>query len=316
MTREELKLAKKHLENNELVVIPTETVYGLAANALNPDAIRKIYALKKRPSNNPLIVHVHNWNEVEKIAKNIPEKAKTLATHFWPGPLTLILEKRSIIPDEASGGLPTVGVRIPDHPLTLELLRKLNFPLVAPSANPYTRVSPTSVDHVRSYYGERSPFILDGGPCAKGIESTIVSFDGDQVTIYRKGSITKSAIEEVIGSVQVFTNEISRPLAPGMVRKHYSPLTKTILTNDVLMEINQHANCTIGLLSYQTSYESSHIASVRILSPDGKLEEAAKNLYAYMHQLDQEKLDLLIIERLPEEGLGSAINDKLERAIN
>lgn len=313
---EEITKAIQLLNQNKLVVIPTETVYGLAGNAFSEEAIQKIYALKKRPASNPLIVHIKDWSYVERIAEDIPEKAKVLAQHFWPGPLTLILKRKEIIPAIASAGMPTVAVRIPDHELTLDLLSKLDFPLVAPSANPFTSISPTSAEHVQTYFREDPPFILDGGPCFRGIESTIVGFEGEQPVVYRLGSISIEEIEKVAGTVKTRNESSSKPIAPGMLKKHYSPKTPFIFTKDPHRMIEMNHGKRIGLLLFQCKIVGYPIDAQHILSPSGDMREAAKNVYAAMHQLDGLNLDVIIAEHLPNNGIGQSINDRLERASN
>lgn len=312
----DINKAIKLLESEELVVIPTETVYGLAGNAFSEKAIKKIYILKNRPATNPLIVHVKDWTFVEQIAEEIPEKAKLLAHQFWPGPLTLILKRKEIVPSIASAGMPTVAVRMPDHDVTLKLLSKLDFPLVAPSANPFTSISPTCAEHVYGYFREDPPFILDGGPCIKGIESTIIGFEGEQPVIYRLGSISNEEIEKVIGPLKTRNESSLKPIAPGMLKKHYSPKTPFIFSNDPhkMVEINNGKR--IGLLLFQHKIEGHTIETQHVLSPSGDLFEAAKNVYAAMHHLDGLNLDVIIAEHLPNKGIGQSVNDRLERASN
>ena len=185
------------LENDQVIAIPTETVYGLAGNALIPSVIKKIYEIKNRPLTSPLIIHLHDTTQINKYVKNIPEIAKKLAEHFWPGALTLLLPKTDVIPDIVTAGLPNVAIRIPSHPVALELLRKLSFPLAAPSANPFGYISPTSAEDVKRILFRKIDYILDGGNCATGIESTIVGFNGDTPIIYRVGAISPEAIKKV-----------------------------------------------------------------------------------------------------------------------
>ena len=187
------------LRKNELIAIPTETVYGLAGNAYNETAIKKIFELKKRPFYNPLIVHIKSLAYLQEIASDIPDNALKLAKVFWPGPLTLVLKKQKHISDLITAGKNTVAVRVPSHPLTLDLLNKLDFPLVAPSANPFGSISPTHAEHVFNYFGEELNIILDGGECEKGLESTIIGFENNQTLLYRHGAISLEEIEKIIG---------------------------------------------------------------------------------------------------------------------
>lgn len=303
------------LRKNEVVALPTETVYGLAANIFNDDAVRKIFEIKGRPLFNPLIVHIHHLDQLPSLTKTVPEAAKKLATRFWPGPLTLILEKNTSISDLVTAGKSTVAIRMPNHPLTLELLQGLDFPVAAPSANPFTRVSSTSAQHVADYFGDGIPAILDGGPCTVGLESTIVGFDGEKAVVYRKGGISLEAIEACIGTVRVLTKNEDAPQAPGMLAKHYSPRTKLILSDDIVKAIKGLTYKNIGVLAfYQSSFANATM--VETLSEKGNLDEAAKNLFAALHRLDQADLDIIIAQRFPNEGLGISINDRLERAEN
>lgn len=312
----DIAYCRELLRNNALVAIPTETVYGLAANIYNDDAVRKIFEMKGRPLFNPLIVHIHHLDQLSSLAKSVPEAAKKLAEQFWPGPLTLILEKQTIVSDLVTARKSTVAIRMPNHPLTLELLRGLDFPVAAPSANPFTRVSSTSAEHVADYFGDRIPAILDGGPCTVGLESTIVGFDGETVVVYRKGGISIEAIEACVGQVSLLTkNEEDAPQAPGMLAKHYSPRTKLILSDNILKAMDDFIDQKIGVLAfYESNFANAKV--VETLSEKRDLNEAAKNLFAALHRLDQENLDIIIAQRFPNEGLGISINDRLERAGN
>src|SRR5688572_28570624 len=202
----DINKAKSLLENGELVAIPTETVYGLAGNALRSSSVTKIFDVKNRPQFDPLIVHVPDMEHAERYATQIPKQAKVLASHFWPGPLTLLLKRKSTIPDLVTSGLDTVGIRCPNHPLTRELLTSLPFPLAAPSANPFGYVSPTRPEHVQDQLGDKIPYILDGGVCPVGIESTIVGFENDIPIVHRLGGLTLEKIESIVGKVRVQIN--------------------------------------------------------------------------------------------------------------
>ncbi|MCS6796546.1 MAG: L-threonylcarbamoyladenylate synthase, partial [Raineya sp.] len=206
MISTDIDLAEKLLRNNQLVAIPTETVYGLAGNAFSEEAVAQIFAVKNRPTFDPLIVHSDSLEKIKNFVSDFPEKAMILAQKFWAGSLTLLLPKKSIIPDLVTAGLPTVAVRIPKHPLTLQLLQRLDFPLAAPSANPFGYISPTTAHHVAEQLGEKIPLILDGGICSVGVESTIVGFEGDKAIIYRLGGISVESIQETIGEVEVKTH--------------------------------------------------------------------------------------------------------------
>ena len=309
-----IKKAKQVLLKNELIALPTETVYGLAGNAFSEIAIKKIFALKKRPFYNPLIVHLKSAACIGDVAKEIPESASLLADKFWPGPLTLVLKKQEHISDLITAGKKTVAVRVPNHPLALALLDTLEFPLVAPSANPFGSISPTSAGHVFNYFGEELEVILDGGECEKGLESTIIGFENEQPVLYRLGSIAIEDIEKIVGKLSITTTNDKSPSAPGMLSRHYAPKTETYLTNDISELLKSFEGKKIGLLLFKNQLQNKSIIHQEILSKSGDFTEAAKNLYAAMHRLDQSKLDVIIAERVPDEGLGKTINDKLERA--
>ncbi|MDI9258138.1 L-threonylcarbamoyladenylate synthase [Flavobacterium sedimenticola] len=310
----DISKAKAILEKEDLVAIPTETVYGLAGNAFSEKAIRKIFDTKKRPLFNPLIVHIHAAAVVSELAKDIPEKAYQLAQAFWPGSLTLVLKKKSVVPGLVTAGKDTVAIRVPNHPLTLELLRSLSFPLVAPSANPFGSISPTRAVHVAGYFENTLPLILDGGNCTSGIESTIIGFENQEPVLYRLGAISLEEIEAVIGKVIIKNHKESAPEAPGMLLKHYAPKTRTILVDSV-KDFIQHAETEkIGVITFQQKISGTQIIHQEILSEQGDYKEAAANLYDAMHRLDTMKLNLIVAERFPEENLGKSINDRLTRA--
>ncbi|WPR70408.1 L-threonylcarbamoyladenylate synthase [Flavobacterium sp. NG2] len=315
MITTDINTVKNTLENNEIVAIPTETVYGLAGNAYNESAIKKIFELKKRPFYNPLIVHIKSTEFIHQVACDIPEMAIRLANQFWPGSLTLIVKKQAHIPDLITAGKDTVAVRVPNHPLTLALLEKLDFPLAAPSANPFGSISPTSANHVANYFEDNLEFILDGGECTNGVESTIIGFENNQAVLYRHGSIAIEEIEKITGKISVKSNNNSSPEAPGMLSRHYAPKTTTYLTQNIDELITSFENKKIGLLLFQNKIKNETIIHQEILSDSGNLKEAAKNLYAAMHRLDKKNLDVIIAEKMPDNGLGKTINDRLQRAI-
>jgi len=314
ITKDILK-AKKVLTNEGIVAIPTETVYGLAGNAYSDEALKKIFILKKRPFYNPLIVHIKSASALDQIAQEIPEAAQKLAEIFWPGPLTLVLKRLDHISDIVTSGMDTVAVRVPNHPLTLKLLEELDFPLAAPSANPFGSISPTSAEHVANYFDSQLDIILDGGNCEKGIESTIIGFENNEPILYRHGSIAIEEIEKVIGKIAILTKMEAKPNAPGMLLKHYAPKTETFLTNKVSELLKSFDGKKVGVLTFKDKITNKNIAHQEILSAKENMNEAAKNLYAALHRLDLLKLDAIIVERLPNHNLGKAINDRLERAV-
>lgn len=302
------------LNSEDLVAIPTETVYGLAGNIYSEKAIRKIFEVKERPLYNPLIVHIHAIEQLDALVSHIPDKAKLLAEAFWPGPLTLILKKKSVVPDLITAGKDSVAIRMPNHPVALKLLKGLEFPLAAPSANPFNRISPTKSNHVEGYFKNKIKMVLEGGACKNGIESTIIGFEANNPILYRLGSISIEDIEKVIGKVQIKNKNETAPNAPGMLEKHYSPTTKSILVSNVEKVLGVYKNKSVGLLKFTGESKYTNIQHVEILSETGNLEEATAKLYSALHKLDNLNLDIIILEQFPDRGLGKSINDRLERA--
>ena len=307
-----IELARELLEQGSLVAIPTETVYGLAGNALNAEAVTSIFEVKERPFFDPLIVHVASIESAINYVTALPDQARALANQFWPGPLTLLLPKKTNIPDLVTAGLDRVGLRCPDHPLTQQLLQLLEFPLAAPSANPFGYVSPTTAQHVVDQLGNKIPYVLDGGPCQVGIESTIVGWENSQAIIYRLGGITINQIESVIGKVHIQSHSSSNPQAPGQLQNHYAP-TKRFLLGNVQSLIREHHLKNPGILTFQ---KMEHLPGAihLVLSDTGDLHEAARNLFGMLRQLDKQDIDAVIAEEVPNVGIGRAINDRLRRA--
>ncbi|MDT0606759.1 L-threonylcarbamoyladenylate synthase [Croceitalea rosinachiae] len=305
------------LDAGELVAIPTETVYGLAAKATDTLAIKKIFETKGRPSTNPLILHFASLDSILPYIDSITEDVRLLADTFWPGPLTLLMPKSDLVPEIITAGLPRVAVRVPNHPMTLELLQRLDYPLAAPSANPSGYISPTNPSHVEKQLGTKIKMILDGGNCIKGLESTILGWDEHHRPIlYRQGVITKEDLETTLKKELQFHQSGSTILeAPGMLSSHYAPHTKTIVTIDIEKRIEQYKGLNIGLIKAYQSYDGFvSIKKEIVLSPTRSLDEVAKNLYAAMHELDMLQLDLILIEEVPNVGIGLAINDRLRRS--
>ncbi len=320
-TLSDITLAQVLLARGELVGIPTETVYGLAANALSPQAVARIFEAKKRPTFDPLIVHTYSIESLEKYATAIPREAYKLAEAFMPGSLTLLLPKKDLIPDIVTAGLPTVGLRIPNHPLTLELLRGLDFPLAAPSANPFGYISPTTAQHVRAQLGEEVALVLEGGACTVGVESTIVGFVEGEPTLMRFGGIALEEIERVLGrQVRTWTQSSSNPHAPGMLASHYAPRTPFDVAEAGKLQdladryLQQYLPTEIGVLAFQAPLPCLPTAQQVVLSATKNLNESAQKLFGAMRQLDSLPLKVIIAEYVPQEGLGRAINDRLKRA--
>lgn len=305
-----IETAAHWLKEGHLVAFPTETVYGLAGNALDPAAVVQIFETKERPLYNPLIVHAANPEQARQLTREWPKGLDHLIDTFWPGPLTLLLDRQTQIPDLVTAGLDRVAIRIPEHALALSLIETCGFPLAAPSANLFSRISPTTADHVFRQLEGRIPYILDGGPCAVGLESTILGLDQGHWTIYRQGAITAADLEAFLGRVQTIKPTES-PVAPGMLPMHYAP--RSPLTFGAIgSHASDLANPRIGWLLFQ---EDRDVAGPRfILAPDGDLRSAARRLYAGLHELDQLQLDAIMAEPAPDQGLGRAINDRLQRA--
>lgn len=307
--------AKDLLQSGQLVAIPTETVYGLAGNALDPKAVALIFETKNRPAFDPLILHASSIERVVDFVSYFPEKLKILAENFWPGPLTLLLPRKSNVPDLVTSGLERVAVRVPKHPLTLALLESIDFPLAAPSANPFGYISPTKPQHVDAQLGSKISYILDGGACEVGLESTIVGLEEDEVVIYRLGGLEISAIEKLIGPVKIKDHSSSNPAAPGQLDSHYAP-RKPFVLGDLKVLVKEHLEkkTDFAVLSFWEFFPEISPESQIALSPERNLYEAAKNLFSTMRKLDEGNSSVILAELLPEEGLGQAINDRLRRA--
>lgn len=310
-TGTDIALAAHHLCGGKLVGIPTETVYGLAANALDELAVAGIFEAKKRPAFDPLIVHLADFAQVEKYCENVPDLAFRLAETFCPGPLTFILSKKPIIPDLVSSGHPTVGIRIPNHPLTLALLRQLDFPLAAPSANPFGYVSPTTAQHVTDQLGDAVAYVLDGGPCAVGLESTIIDLSSSVPKVLRLGGLSLEALETALGQKLEVQRSSSNPKAPGMLLKHYAPGVRMLWETDAPPILPAKTAC----LRFSSPHPKLPSAQQWILSTNGSLSQAASRLFAALREIDAAKFELILVERFPDVGLGLAINDRLSRAV-
>ncbi|MEY2545080.1 MAG: L-threonylcarbamoyladenylate synthase, partial [Verrucomicrobiota bacterium] len=296
------------LRKGEIVALPTETVYGLAADAFNAIAVAKIFEAKERPRFDPLIVHISDFEWFERIVDLSTQDRQlllALTDRFWPGPFTLVLPKQATVPDIVTAGLPTVAVRMSGHPLLMEIVRAIG-PLAAPSANRFGRISPTITQHVLDELGSRIPLVLDGGPAEHGIESTIVRVSSGKIDILRRGPITEQQLAK-FGQIRVVTGE--KVSAPGQLPSHYAP-------NKPLMLIDNpadFANDRAGLLAWN-SVEGKNFAAIRQLSARHDLREAAANLFRYLRELDaNEDVDLIVAERVPHHGLGAAIMDRLTR---
>jgi L-threonylcarbamoyladenylate synthase len=314
----DLILAKKLLTEGKLVAIPTETVYGLAANGLDETAVAGIFSAKNRPTFDPLILHVASIEQAQSLCTDWPEMADKLACAFWPGPLTLILPKASHVPDLTTSGQPTVGIRMPNNKLTLELLSTLPFPLAAPSANPFGYVSPTNAQHVADQLGDRIDYILDDGDCSVGIESTIIAIENGAPKVLRLGGLSLERISDVLGvPVLEHLNQNSNPLAPGQLDQHYSPRCKLIALNTMPASDIDPSVPIIYFSKQEAQRDSNNNLSDGphyYLSDSGDVNQAASNLFSTLRRLDQDNQKIAYFEWAPNEGLGRAINDRLQRA--
>lgn len=310
---ESIRMAAEIIRAGGLVAFPTETVYGLGADAFNPRAIARIFEVKNRPTFDPLIVHIADLAAPDRLVASVTPWARRLIEQFWPGPLTLVLPKRAEVPDLVTAGPPTVAVRMPAHPVAQALIREADVPIAAPSANPFGYVSPTTAEHVREALGDRIDLILDGGPCPLGIESTIVSMVGTWPELLRPGSVTLAEIREVIGPV-VRPAASQTVVAPGQLPRHYATRTPvTILAAQGASPII-HGHERAGLLAMSApSHVDESFCAIDVLSPSGDLREAARHLFAALRRLDALGLDRLYAEPCEERGLGIAIMDRLRR---
>lgn len=304
------------LKSQNVVAIPTETVYGLAANALDESAVKLIFSVKQRPMSNPLIIHLPSLEAANKYVRGLPHLAQKLADVFCPGPLTMVLPKKDIVPDTVTAGLPNVAIRIPNHPLTLALLQSIDFPLAAPSANPFGYISPTTAQHVAKQLGSKIPYILDGGSCQKGLESTIIGFDKDKVLVYRLGAVALEDLAAVVGEENLVLDnlKLEKPLSPGMLPYHYSPRTPLFLTDNLKQDISSFDIQKIGLITLNTSIPNAPESHQIKLSGTNDLETAGHLLYSAMHELDALELDAIFVEKMPDTGIGKTMNDRLKRA--
>lgn len=310
----DVKHAARLLREGGLVAFATETVYGLGANALDETAVAKVFVAKDRPQFDPLIVHIHERSQLVELVTDVPEVAGKLIDRFWPGPLTLVLPKTDRVPDLVTAGLPTVGVRMPDHPQALELLRLANVPVAAPSANPFGCISPTTAGHVAEQLGDAVDYILDGGPCRVGVESTVLQSSGALVLL-RPGGVAVEEIEAVAGPVFIPEGPSSSPGAakpsPGMLTRHYAPQTPLEIHITVP---TPGRNERVGLLSFGPQSDACRFAHTEILSRNEDLVEAAAGFFAALRRLDALRLDRIVATPFPEAGLGRALNDRLRRA--
>lgn len=305
----EIRHAAELLRAGKLVAFPTETVYGLGANALDADAVERIFEAKGRPHNSPIIVHVSSRQMARQVVAEWPSRAELLAAKFWPGPLTLVLTKQPAVPDLVTAGLPTVGVRMPAHPLALALIEAAGVPIAAPSANRFAHLSPTTAEHVRESLGDQVAFILDGGPCTVGIESTVLSLTGGKPLLLRPGGVSRDAIELLLGPVEVISDRVEEGahLAPGMHPRHYSPETRLVLAPDGQVPAT-------GRGAYLRYNRTPSRPVVEIAQMPSDAVAYATRLYDTLHRLDHSGYDWIAVEAPPADVAWEAIHDRLGRA--
>lgn len=305
VSRKDIERAAELIRAGRLVAFPTETVYGLGANALDRTAVRRIFEIKGRPATSPLIVHVDSPEMARALVHEWPPEAQRLAARFWPGPLTLVLPKAACIPGEVTAGLDTVGLRVPAHPVALELIRTAGLPIAAPSANRFTQLSPTSAEHVRRALGDAVDMILDGGPTQVGLESTVLSLAGPP-RLFRPGMILREQIEEIIGPVEIagrIENGLPHP-SPGLHRRHYSPRTPLVIVADGVLPPGRGAYLWIG----------KPAPAARTVQMPSTAAAYAARLYETLHTLDAEAWDWIAVEQPPETPAWSPVLDRLRRA--
>lgn len=307
----DLQKAVELLLVEELVAIPTETVYGLAGNALSEKAVSKIYAAKNRPSFNPLILHVKNIEEINRYAE-ADIHSLIIAKILMPGPITILLPKKNTVPDITTAGSKKVAIRIPNHPLTISLLEQIDFPLAAPSANPSGYISPTIASHVYDGLNGKIEYILDGGPTSVGLESTICEVMGDHIILHRAGGISAAQLTDLTGLDVKQETQLSTPQTPGQLKSHYAPNTP-LFRGNIEQLLREHAGKKIAIISLTNNFMGDNI-NCFCLSPKGDLGEAANQLFATLRLVDAVGYDVILAEHFPNEGIGLAINDRIGRA--
>lgn len=322
--RDKLERAAELIRSGALVAIPTETVYGLGANAFDEDAVRKIFQVKGRPQDNPLIIHIHNASQLDTYCHDVPDEALMLAEHFWPGPLTMVLKRRSNIPDVVSAGLDTVAIRCPDHPATLEIIRLSGVPIAAPSANISGSPSPTEAGHVMADISGKIQAVVDGGGCCVGLESTIIDLSSEPFHILRPGGITPGQIQAIVGPVvydsALFSvlNEDDRPKAPGMKYRHYAPKARVIILKGDISAVSEYvsnkAGENVAVLCFEGEEKHFNVTNVLAYGGEHDYVSQAKNLFSSLRRLDKEPVET-IYARCPEEKeLGLAVANRLLKA--
>ncbi len=330
VSKSKIKKMASIIKSGNVVAFPTETVYGLGANALNSNAVNKIFKAKGRPSDNPLIVHISNYDQLDKLTTYIPINAKKLMDKFWPGPLTIILKKTNLVPDETTAKRPSVGIRMPNHKIALALIEQSGCPIAAPSANSFSKPSPTLAKHVAEDLTGKISAIIDGGNCKVGVESTIIDFSdvkriADKPIILRPGGVTIEAIESIIGNVNLHETvldpkqKVKNALAPGMKYKHYSPNANVILfesktISDVVDFKKEISNSkSIGIITLNQDISSFDIDFKEIKAVKSS-EILAKEIFKFFREMDEKGIDTIIVDKIPNKDLGISILNRVKKA--
>lgn len=309
---DKIERAADLLRAGGLVAFPTETVYGLGADASNSDAVRRIFEAKGRPADHPVIVHLPSADALAHWAREVPEEVYALAETFWAGPLTFILKRSRRVPDAVTGGQDTVGVRVPGHPLALKLLRAFGGGLAAPSANRFGRISPTTAAHVRAELGERVDMILDGGPCDVGLESTILDMSTLRARLLRPGAVSLAQLGEVLGEEPLVGTSENAPKAPGTLESHYAPTTPVVIAESLTDYLGENEGKKLAVLA--RSQQPAWLESERWLTLPGEPQGYAQQLYAGLRELDEAKCDEIVVEAAPNIPEWLAVRDRLKRA--
>ena len=318
----EIKKAARIINQGGLVAFPTETVYGLGADTFNPTAIAKIFEVKKRPLDNPLIVHIGDKEDLFKLAKDVPNIAQKLIDRFWPGPLTFVLKKHDVVPDIVTAGLDTVAIRMPANEIALSLIKYSNTPIAAPSANPFSRPSPTTVQHVLDDFGDRIDMVIDGGLTSVGLESTVLDVTQKPPSILRPGGVSIEELKEI--DIEIKGEEIKIRRSPGMYPRHYSPKAKVILVEgNSEVQVGKVKNLAsefdlqgyyFGIMAKEENKDKYIGLNVKLLGPGNNLKTCAARLFSILREFDREGADVIIAEGVKEEGIGMAIMDRLRKA--
>lgn len=317
--RKELGRAARYIQKGELVAFPTETVYGLGANALDGEAVAKIFKAKNRPCDNPLIVHISDQKMLEGLVTKIPQKAGILMEKFWPGPLTIIFPKSKAVPDNVTCGLQTVAVRMPSHPIARELIRVSGVPIAAPSANISGKPSPTQVEDVIEDLNGKVACIIDGGDCEVGVESTVLDLNTDVPTILRPGGVSKEELEKVLGKVEVHAGSAEKPASPGMKYRHYAPKATVVLVEGLqarkaIGEIAAHHMRDKKKVGVLVVGEVKTLRADAVMSMGTKSDEVARNLFRMLREMDRIGVDVIVVEGVEEKGRGLAVMNRLRKA--